>query len=43
MTVLMEAARWVEERFGHLDVLINNAGITGSGHNNTTAARCSTL
>ncbi|MEU8250988.1 SDR family oxidoreductase [Nonomuraea sp. NPDC048916] len=28
---VQEAARWVEERFGHLDVLINNAGITGSG------------
>ncbi|WP_205301944.1 SDR family oxidoreductase [Nonomuraea montanisoli] len=26
-----EAARWIEERFGHLDVLVNNAGITGSG------------
>ncbi|WP_052850750.1 SDR family oxidoreductase [Streptomyces avicenniae] len=26
-----EAARQVEERFGHLDVLVNNAGVTGSG------------
>lgn len=25
------AARWIDERFGHLDVLINNAAITGSG------------
>jgi NAD(P)-dependent dehydrogenase (short-subunit alcohol dehydrogenase family) len=28
---VQEAARQVEERFGYLDVLINNAGITGSG------------
>ncbi|MGC5022440.1 SDR family NAD(P)-dependent oxidoreductase [Micromonospora sp. DT47] len=28
---IQEAAKQVEERFGHLDVLINNAGITGSG------------
>ena len=28
---VQEVAKHVEERFGHLDVLINNAGITGSG------------
>jgi NAD(P)-dependent dehydrogenase (short-subunit alcohol dehydrogenase family) len=28
---VQEAAKQVDERFGHLDVLINNAGITGSG------------
>ncbi|AQZ71430.1 3-oxoacyl-[acyl-carrier protein] reductase [[Actinomadura] parvosata subsp. kistnae] len=25
------AASWIDERFGHLDVLVNNAAITGSG------------
>jgi len=30
-TTVREAAQYVEEQFGHLDVLINNAGITGSG------------
>jgi NAD(P)-dependent dehydrogenase (short-subunit alcohol dehydrogenase family) len=29
--VIQRAAREIEERFGHLDVLINNAAITGSG------------
>lgn len=28
---VQEAAKQVDERFGYLDVLINNAGITGSG------------
>ncbi|HSK89855.1 MAG TPA: SDR family NAD(P)-dependent oxidoreductase [Euzebyales bacterium] len=30
-TTIREAAAEIEERFGHVDVLINNAGITGSG------------
>ena len=30
-TTVRAAAKQVEECFGHLDVLINNAGITGSG------------
>ncbi|MGY2032400.1 SDR family oxidoreductase [Nocardia gipuzkoensis] len=30
-TTVAEAAKRIEQRFGHLDVLINNAGITGSG------------
>ncbi|MGY1945884.1 SDR family NAD(P)-dependent oxidoreductase [Nocardia asiatica] len=30
-TTVTAAAQQVEARFGHLDVLINNAGITGSG------------
>ncbi|MGY1900598.1 SDR family oxidoreductase [Nocardia gipuzkoensis] len=30
-TTVAEAAKQIEQRFGHLDVLINNAGITGSG------------
>ena len=30
-TTIQDAAKQIDERFGHLDVLINNAGITGSG------------
>jgi NAD(P)-dependent dehydrogenase (short-subunit alcohol dehydrogenase family) len=33
------AAELVEERFGHLDVLINNAGISGSGRVSPADAR----
>lgn len=36
---VQRAAREVEERFGHLDVLINNAGITGSGRVSPDQAR----
>jgi NAD(P)-dependent dehydrogenase (short-subunit alcohol dehydrogenase family) len=38
-TTIQEAARWVEQRLGHLDVLINNAGITGSGQVSPDDAR----
>ncbi|MFI6865824.1 SDR family NAD(P)-dependent oxidoreductase [Nocardia sp. NPDC050406] len=33
-----ETAKFIEERFGHLDALINNAGITGSGQVSPTDA-----
>ena len=26
-----EAAGWIEEEYGHLDILINNAGIAAAG------------
>ncbi|WP_067812514.1 SDR family oxidoreductase [Actinomadura kijaniata] len=35
---VQEAARQISEHFGHLDVLINNAGITGSGQVSPTDA-----
>ncbi|MGN9841334.1 SDR family NAD(P)-dependent oxidoreductase [Nonomuraea sp. H19] len=36
---IQKTAGWVEERFGHLDVLVNNAGITGSGQVSPEDAR----
>ncbi|WP_412079677.1 SDR family oxidoreductase (plasmid) [Streptomyces xanthophaeus] len=38
-----EAARWIEERYGHLDVLVNNAGITGGFFGPPSAATAQQL